>query len=173
MEQENADPDADGAKPLQVSEEDWNKLTPAEQAAKLGSSVRQLARQGLLDPQSWRCNACSRSNVPLSTICQKCSTPQQDAFGGYILPSQDREGFEKLTSYYSQLDADAKKRRNQNKLAKRAVLAQTRASNDDAWECHTCKAQGLEARMSLTTEYCFRCHQKRPIKNQGYCFPND
>ena len=114
VEQENADPDADGAKPLQVSEENWNKMTPAEQAAKLGSSVRQLARQGLLDPHSWRCNACSRINVPLSTICQKCNTPQQDAFGGYILPSQDREGFEKLTSYHSEIDADAKKRKKYN-----------------------------------------------------------
>jgi hypothetical protein len=53
--QECADPDADGARPLQVREEDWSKLTAAEQAAKLSSNVRQLARKGLLDPQSWCC----------------------------------------------------------------------------------------------------------------------
>ena len=45
VEQESADPDADGAKPLQFKNEDWNQMTPAEQAAKLGSSVRQLAHQ--------------------------------------------------------------------------------------------------------------------------------
>ncbi len=131
VEQENADPDADGAKPLQFSEEDWNKMTPAEQAAKLGSSVRQLARQGLLDPCSWHCNACRRINMPSNMECQRCRTSQQDAFGGYILPSQDREMFENLTTYYGAIDADAKRRKNNNKLAKRAEQAKARAYNDE------------------------------------------
>ena len=131
--QENADPDADGAKPLQVQEEDWSKLTAAEQADKLGSSVRQLARKGLLDPQSWSCNMCQRINIPTSASCQQCHTSQQKAFGGFILPSLDRDEFDKLTSYYTKQDADAKKRKQDHQFAKRAALAIARASDENAW----------------------------------------
>ena len=43
------------------------------------------------------------------------------------MPSQDREMFEKLTTYYGEIDADAKRRKNNNKLAKRAELAKAGA----------------------------------------------
>ena len=42
-EHEKADPDADGVGPPRMSEEEWIKLTPAEQAARLGYGVKKLA----------------------------------------------------------------------------------------------------------------------------------
>ena len=115
-----------------------------------------------------------RINVPASASCQKCHTSQQDAFGGFILPSQDRDEFDKLTSYYTKQDADAKKRKQDHKFAKRAALAKARASDDNAWVCKKCVEKGPEAKMSLTTDCCFRCAGKRPIelKAKAIAFQN-
>jgi hypothetical protein len=159
-----ADPDADGAEPVQVRAEEWCELSAEEQAAKLGYRVRVLARQGLLGPKSWYCCKCSRINTPLDTQCSKCKASQQEAFGGYILPAQDQPSFQKLKSYYDKIDQDALIRKRQNRLPKRAQKAMARAAEGNAWSCASCEAKGDQARMSLTVERCYRCKGPRPLE---------
>ncbi len=77
-EHEKADPDADGVGPTRMSEEEWKKLTPAEQVARLGYGVKKLAFKGVLHPFIWHCNKCSKVNVPSSTSCQSCGADQKE-----------------------------------------------------------------------------------------------
>jgi hypothetical protein len=63
------------------------------------------------------------------------------------------------------MDEDSRRRKHINRVAKRAEQAKARADNDEnAWECVACKKYDqAPARMSLTTDHCFRCREKRPL----------
>jgi hypothetical protein len=93
-----------------------------------------------------------------------CKTPQQEAFGGYILPVRDQPAFQKLTSYYDKVDQEALKRKKQNRMPKRAQKALDRAAEGNGWSCARCEANGEQAMMSLTAERCFRCKGPRPLE---------
>ncbi len=47
---DDADPDADGAGPPRLTEERWLRMSPDEQAKRLGHAVRKAAVKGALDP---------------------------------------------------------------------------------------------------------------------------